>query len=163
MELHTSSVKPIQYLMGLTYTTPIRVSDARNPRKNSRPPCHPYLQPTATLFRPQHRNDTISPTSTNREISTSHILYLYIPLSSTPIIHRPHLNSRSSKTKRYPIPTKHKNAISIGNSFISTRSFYAQNMPFDATGPPLYSGRRSARSGAMSGCHCARKVIAARC
>ena len=36
-----------------------------------------------------------------------------------------------------------------------------QNM-LGGTGPPWYSGRRSPRSGEMSGCHCARNVIAVR-
>ena len=78
-------------------------------------------------------------------------------------VSQPPSRTKQAYNKRYPIPT-----IKITpyyNSQTSTRSYaslYAQNMPFDATGPWLYSGRRSARSGAMRGCHWARKVIATR-
>ena len=117
--------------------------------------------------------------NTDRAASTSQISYLYIALSSITIHRLPRpQNSRSSLPSRkpnklvqqsYSHPNNQKRKRHIITPNISIRSYAAcccrssaQNMPFDATGPPLYSGRRSARSGAMSGCHWARKVIATR-
>lgn len=49
-------------------------------------------------------------------------------------------------------------SLSVQHSFSSAPFNQKKLSPF--TGPPLYSGRRSPRCGWMSGCHCARNVIA---
>ena len=49
-------------------------------------------------------------------------------------------------------------SLSVQHSFSSAPLNQKKLSPF--TGPPLYSGLRSPRCGWMSGCHCARNVIA---
>jgi len=93
-------------------------------------------------------------------IGTIFTLTFTIPTHYTTSLRSPLFNPSRPKINpcKNDIPTNSNNAV-VNSSLYPA---HAQNMPFDATGPPLYSGRRSARSGAMRGCHWARKVIAIR-